>query len=273
MPSKPQTPFLPKASLAAGLAALCAVAPVSANRAAGQTAAPVPTAEPAAIDPVAIAALDDMAAYLQTLASFRVRSDTTSEVVLESGQKIQFGGEVDLAVHRPDAFKVVSQADTRTREMYYDGESFTIFAPRLGYYASFDAPPTIGQTLDAARTRYGIEVPLADLFTWGTDQTIRSRIREAMVILPETVGGRRCIHYAFRQDNVDWQLWLEDSETPLPCKLVITSTDDPSMPQYSSVLHWDLAAPVAAEGLAFDPPADAHRITIADVEAAAGEER
>lgn len=273
MLSQPRASILPTSALAAGLACVSAIAPVFVNEAAAQAAAPVPTAEPAPIDPVAIAALDEMAAYLQTLASFRVNSDMTSEVVLESGQKIQFGGQVDMAVHRPDAFKVVSRADTRTREMYYDGERFTIFAPRLGYYASFDAPPTIGQTLDAARTRYGIEVPLADLFTWGTDQTIRSRIREAMVILPETVGDRRCIHYAFRQENVDWQLWLEDDDTPLPCKLVITSTDDPSMPQYTSVLTWDLTDPVEAEELGFDPPAEAHRITIADVEAALGEEQ
>lgn len=273
MLSKPRALILPAPALTAGVACLCAAAPIFAHDAAGQTSTPVPTAEPAPIDPVAMAALDEMAAYLQTLASFRVNSDTTSEVVLESGQKIQFGGQVDMTVQRPDAFKVVSEADTRTREMYYDGQRFTIFAPRLGYYASFDAPPTIGRTLDAARTDYGIEVPLADLFTWGTDQTIRSRIQEAMVILPETVGERRCIHYAFRQENVDWQLWLEDDDTPLPCKLVITSTDDPSMPQYTSVLRWDLETPVAADELGFNPPADAHRITIADVEAALGEEQ
>lgn len=271
MPSKPIATILPKTSLAAGLACLCAAGPMLADAAAGQTAQQVDAADPAPIDPVAIAALDDMAAYLQTLTSFRVDADTTSEIVLDSGQKIQFGGTVDMIVRRPDAFKVVSQADTRTREMFYDGKSFTIFAPRLGYYASFDAPPSIGQTLDAARTNYGLEVPLADLFTWGTDQTMRSRIKEAMVILPETVGDRSCIHYAFRQDDVDWQLWLEDSDRLLPCKLVITSTDDPSMPQYSSVLHWDLTTPVSAQDLGFDPPDDAHRITLAEVEEAVGE--
>ena len=261
-----------KRAMIAMLACACAAAPVGAHNAAAQTDG-MEVADPAPIDPVAIAALDQMAAYLQTLVSFRVRADATTEVVLEGGQKIQFGGDIDLAVHRPDAFKVVSEADTRTREMYYNGGTFTIFAPRLGYYASFDAPPTIGQTLDVARTKYGIEVPLADLFTWGTDQTIRARVQEAMVILPETIGDRQCVHYAFRQENVDWQLWLEEGAEPLPCKIVITSKDDPAMPQYTSVLHWDLSEPVPADSLAFNPPADAHRITIAEVEDAMGDDQ
>lgn len=256
----------------AALACGCAITPFTGGMAAAQTPE-VETAAPDPIDPVAIAALDQMAAYLQTLASFRVTADATTEVVLESGQKIQFGGDIDLAVHRPNAFKVVSEADTRTREMYYNDGKFTIFAPRLGYYASFDAPASIGQALDKARTEYGIEVPLADLFTWGTDQTIRARVQEAMVILPETIGDRQCTHYAFRQENVDWQLWLQDGPEPLPCKIVITNKEDPAMPQYSSVLHWDISEPVPAESLAFNPPADAHRITIAEVDDAMGDDQ
>ena len=228
-----------------------------ADEAAGTSANP--------IEPEAIAALDRMAAALQTLTSFEVKSDVTTDVVLEDGQKIQFGGSLDLEVSRPDAFKVVAAADTRTREMYYNGKTFTIFSPKLGYYASFDAPATIGMTLDKARTDYGIEVPLADLFTWGTDQTVRARVKQAMVVRPETITGRTCMHYAFRQDQVDWQVWIEDSEKMLPCKIVITSRVDPAMPQYTAVLHWDIDTPVNKATLAFAPPADAHEIAIEEV--------
>lgn len=257
-PNKLPAAFTLATAIATGLVAMPATA-IAQEAAAEEVAAENP------IDPDAMAALDAMSAYLQTLVSFSVKSDATTEVVLESGQKIQFGGTVDLKVHRPNAFMVKSEADTRTREMYYDGKSFTIFAPRLAYYASFDAPPSIGQTLESARTNYGIEVPLADLFTWGTDQTIRARVQEAMMIRTETIDGKECMHYAFRQEMVDWQLWLEEGEKPLPCKIVITSKDDPAMPQYTSVLEWDLTTPVPASSLAFNPPADAHRITIEEV--------
>ncbi|MCJ1959331.1 MULTISPECIES: DUF2092 domain-containing protein [Novosphingobium] len=217
------------------------------------------------IDPAAMAALDEMSASLQQLASFTVTSEATSEIVLEAGQKIQFGAHVEVKVHRPDAFRVVSTADTQTREMFYDGKSFSLFAPKLNYYATFDAPPTIGQTIDKARTEFGLEVPLADLFIWGTDQTMRSRILGAMVIRPETIGSRTCMHYAFRQQRVDWQVWIDQGPRPLPCKLVITNRDDAAMPQYTAVLTWDTTTPVSAAELAFTPPAGATPIAISEV--------
>lgn len=231
------------------------------------------TAATAPIDPVAMAAMDRMNAALQALPFFSIKSDATTEIVLDDGQKIQFAGTVDLKVRRPNAFRVAAQADTQTREMYYDGKAFTIFAPRLGYYAAFDAPPTIGQAIDKARTRYALEIPLADLFVWGTDQTIRARVREAMVIRPERIGDRICMHYAFRQEKVDWQVWIDQGAQPLPCKLVITSTADPAQPQYSAVLNWDLTTPVDPARLAFVPPANARKISIAEVSAPQGDDK
>lgn len=64
---------------------------------------------------------------------------------------------------------------------------------------------------------------------------------------------------------MDWQLWIEEGARPLPCKMVITNKDDPAMPQYTAVLHWDTQATPAAADLAFAPPPDAQRITLASL--------
>jgi len=237
--------------------------------------AQTPTAAPSAagtvaddpIDPVAMKAMDEMSAALLRLDTIRIDADATTEVVLVTGQKLQFGGTVQIRARRPDAFKIVASSDGQSRELYYDGKRFTIYAPRIGFYASFDAPPSIGLTIDKARRDYGVELPLADLFTWGLDQTFRARVRQAMVVRPETVEGRSCTHYAFRQEAVDWQIWIEAGSN-LPCKLVITDTTDPAMPQYVSTLRWTTQTPLSASELAFPPPADAQRITMADVNAA-----
>ncbi|TCU57516.1 hypothetical protein EDF58_105357 [Novosphingobium sp. PhB57] len=248
----------------AGIGALCGpVAPSARAQAASADAASSP------IDPAAMQAMDRMSAFLLTLGSFRVTADATTEQVLVTGQKIQFGGKVNILAKRPNAFKIVTDSDTQLREMYYDGKTFTIFAPRVGFYADFPAASSIGLTIDKAKRDYGIELPLADFFTWGTDQTLRSRVKEAMVVRPETIDDRKCMHYAFRQEKVDWQIWIEDGARPLPCKLVITNKDDPAMPQYTAVLHWDTQVTPGTADLAFTPPANAHRITMADVNAAA----
>lgn len=268
-------------SASSGLAALrlalcgplaCMIAlPLAPAPAAAQAAASAPAADASnPIDPEAMKAMDRMSAALLSLSSFRIDADVTTEQVLMTGQKIQFGGTVQILARRPDAFKIVADSDAQRREMFYDGKTFTIFAPRLGYYASFPAPSTIGLTIEKARRDFDIELPLADLFTWGTDQTLRSRVQEAMIVRPETIAGNKCTHYAFRQARVDWQLWIADNGTPLPCKIVITNKDDPAMPQYVAVLRWNTQTPPGAADLAFSPPANAHRITMADLSTAKG---
>ena len=37
------------------------------------------------------------------------------------------------------------------------------------------------------------------------------------------VRGIQCHHLVFIQDDIDWQIWIENSQTPLPRKMVITS--------------------------------------------------
>ena len=71
---------------------------------------------------------------------------------------------------------------------------------------------------------------------------------------------RDCDHYAFRQKDVDWELWIEQGGRPLPRKMVITTTAEPSKPQHSMVMNWDLAPKFEDELFTFVPPATAHQI-------------
>ncbi|HUD30900.1 MAG TPA: DUF2092 domain-containing protein [Novosphingobium sp.] len=228
------------------------------------TASTEASTDEAVVEPEALAAMDRTSAALQALPGFTLKSDVTTEKVLETGQKLQFGGTVDIALHRPDAFKIVASSDIQQREFYFASGTFTVYAPTRKYYASAKAPATIGLALDKLKTEFGIELPLADLFTWGTDQTGRARIRSGYVVGPEKIGSRTCDHIAFRQELVDWQIWIEQGARALPCKIVITATDDPSMPQYSAVLNWDTATVPRPADIAFVAPADAHRITMVD---------
>lgn len=245
---------------------ICAVAlaVIASGPAPAQTPTPTGTAAAGAIEPEALVAMDRMSAALQELPGFTMTSDVTTEKVLETGQKLQFGGTVDVAMHRPDAFRIIANSDIQHREYYFSKGQFTVLEPRLKYYASAAAPETIGLALDKLKTTYGLELPLVDLFTWGTDQTVRSRVQSGYMIGPEKVGGRTCDHIAFRQEIVDWQIWIDTGDKPLPCKIVITATDDPSMPQYSAVLNWDVRTVPNAADLAFVAPADSHKITLVD---------
>ena len=88
---------------------------------------------------------------------------------------------------------------------------------------------------------------------------------------PGVVEGVTCEHYAFRQPGLDWQVWIQLGDHPLPRKLVLTTTTDDARPQHTSVLTWNLAPSYSEDAFVFDPPADAHKIVFAEVkDASAG---
>lgn len=225
------------------------------------------TAPPAGkVDPDALAALYKMGEALRGLGAFTLTAEVTNDIVLDSGQKLQTLGGLRIEARRPDRFRIHMESDHQERELIYDGKALTLFAPKIGYYASVAAPPTIRATLDAAQDKYGVEIPLADLFSLGTDPALTARIQSGFDVGPETVAGAACEHYAFRQKAVDWEVWIRSDGPALPCRMVITTTEDPAQPQYTATLHWQAGSPTA-DTFTFAPPEGAHRITVADVSA------
>jgi hypothetical protein len=47
---------------------------------------------------------------------------------------------------------------------------------------------------------------------------------------------------------------------------VITDKTDPSMPQYTAVMHWSFPDTIAENTFSFAPPGGSHRIAIARVD-------
>lgn len=219
-------------------------------------------------DPEALAALDRMGAALRGLKQFSLTSDASTEVVLEDGQKIELDGVVTYKVKAPNQLFLELRSDRQLRQLIYDGNALTVYSPRLKYYAQVDgAGASLGELVDQAATRYGIEMPLADMFLWGTDKAPKTAIRNALHIGGGTVDGEPVEQYAFKQDAVDWQVWISKA-TSLPKKLIINSLDDPAQPQYRARLTWDTRTPVPATAFQFSPPADAARIKLVPLEVA-----
>jgi hypothetical protein len=239
---------------------------LSVSAAAPAPAKPAPGAQASAVDAyvdkAALEALSRMSAYLRTLQSFQVSSDTVREVVDDSDQKLQLLGSTIYKVRRPDGFNIEIAEDRKVRQVIYDGKSLTLFSPRMGYYATVAAPPTIREVLKLAGEKYGVTVPLEDLFVWGTDEDWRGDLTYGLVVGYARVHGQDADQYAFRQKGVDWQIWIARGDKPLPLRVVVTGTDDPAKPQFESDLTWDTAPQFAAATFAFTPPAGARPIVI-----------
>ncbi len=226
-------------------------------------------AQPApAVEPGAMAALQGMGAYLRTLKSFQVDVATTDEDVLDDGQKIQYSGTTSILARMPNGLRAEVANDRRERMYLYDGKSFTLFAKRLNFYAVVPAPPTVGQLADTLDEKYDVTVPIVDLFRWGTPGWSTDDIKGAMDVGPSTVEGVTCQQYAFRQDDIDWQIWIQKGDHPLPRRLVITTKTDEGRPQHTAEYTWNLAPSFNDAAFVFDPPEGAGKVVLAKAPAA-----
>lgn len=226
-----------------------------------------------AIDPEAIAALEKMGAYLRTLKTFEVNAFTMTDEVIDGNMKVQFSGNANMKVRRPDRLRAEISTDRKQRQIFYDGKSVTLYGPRVKYYATVAAPPTLGETAEVLAQKYGIDLPLADLFYWGTEKAPLQDIKSAIQVGPATVDGIPTDHYLFRQEGLDWQIWIQKGKTPLPRKMVLTTTSEPVQPEHIAILRWTVAPKLDESMFTFKPPKDAMRIALQNadgkVEAAA----
>jgi hypothetical protein len=222
----------------------------------------------AAVDTGAIAALERMGAYLRSLKAYQVQASTTREDVLADGQKVQFGGVSDVLARPPDRLRAEVTNDRKHRIFLYDGKTFTLWADLLNYYATVPAPGTIAQLADQLQEKFDIELPLVDLFHWGTDRARVRDIKAALDVGPSQVEGTTCEQYAFRQEGLDWQVWIQQGAFPLPRKLVLTTLTDEARPQFTAVLTWNLAPSFNDAAFTFEPPEGAQKIVLAAAEAA-----
>ena len=220
----------------------------------------VPAAAPA-IEQEAVDALEKMGNYLRSLNTFTIQAETAKDEVLEDGRKLQFDRQLDIAVSRKGGLRVHARAALRNRNFYYDGSTFTLYSPDTHYYASFPAPGTIREMLDAAEVKYGITLPLSDIFLWGTEKAPMSDIEGAIVVGPSRIRGLDCTHYAYSAADVDWQLCIQPGDKPLPLKLVITTTAEPEQPQYAAVMQWELAPAFKEGAFTFVPPSEATKLS------------
>lgn len=219
-------------------------------------------AEPA-VDPEAIKALESMGAYLRTLKNFEIGVTAVTDELLDNGQMAQFTSTSTLKVRRPDGLRLDTADDRGDRkQLFYNGRSTTVYGPAHKYYATVPAPATLAELSQVLAQKYGIEVPLTDLFYWGTDSVRTADIRSADSLGDAQVDGHATMHFAIREKDVDWQIWIDRGDKPLPRKLVITTTGQTARPQHASLLRWKLLPAFAAGTFDFRPPAGARRIAL-----------
>ncbi len=231
------------------------------------SAAPHPhaaQAQPAAhcaVEPKADALLRKMSTDLADMKAFRFLADSVMEVVTRQGEKIQSVAESTVWVQRPNKLRVDRMGPRGGATVYYDGSTLTVYGKRDNLYATAQAPGNLDDTIDFARDQLSIDAPGADLLSSNPYAVLTEDVVSGRYLGIEPVGNRMCHHLAFRGNETDWQLWVEDGPRALPCRFVIVSKHETGKPQYAvTTSDWNPAPGFSPETFAFAPPPDAGKI-------------
>lgn len=213
------------------------------------------------IDPQTKAVLDKMGNVLAKAKAFSVHADVCNEDVLPSGVKVQRCSSTDAYLERPDKLQVTSTGDLTDRSIWYDGKTLSVLFPAKQQYVTVDAPATLDETMNWAIQKAQVGVPLMDFLYSDPLSGLLDQVRLTHYLGDSEVSGVKCKHMAFKQADINWQLWVEDSPIPVPRKIVIEYKNEPGTPEYTAVLSdWTLLDSLPDERFVFTPPEGAHRI-------------
>ncbi|MGH7177325.1 MAG: DUF2092 domain-containing protein [Tepidisphaeraceae bacterium] len=206
------------------------------------------------IDPKADAVLRKMSGTLAAVKQFSYTASATTDQTLDNGQKVQLAKTVKVIVRRPDCIASSIVGDEENLQFMYCKKSVGLTNLRENCYAVAAVPDNIDAMFDTLAEKYGITTPLSDLMFSDPYAVLTERVRTGAYLGLHYVGETKCHHLAFRQEAVDWQIWIEDSEKALPRKVVITYKEVPGHPQFVAVLDdWNLDPQVSDSTFEFKP--------------------
>ena len=246
--------FAIRAALLAGALLAPALAAAGEN-----AAAPTSATQVNPVSPEAQAVLDRMTSYLRGLQEFSVESRSSRDEVVEFGYKLQHNERVNLVVARPNQLRADVSGDVSNRSYVFDGAALMIYSADDQAYIRTKVPVSLPQLLENMLAA-GIEMPLIDVLYQSMTGTLTDAVRGGVLVGDSTIDGVACDQLAFRQADIDWQLWVEKGERPLPRKILITTRHEVGEPQFQAVLTWNTKPAIGPQTFAFAPPKEAVEI-------------
>jgi hypothetical protein len=228
--------------------------------------------------------VQQMSARLAAATVVSVTTDEVRDVVRGARGKESVSQTGVYTVRRPDRF-YAKMTGGLGLESWYNGKTLTVAAHPDKVFPQAPMPDTIDRTLDALAERYDMALPMGDLFYGSAEKALLSYTIGGGDVGTETVGDTPCVHLAFQDVGVDWELWLPVQGEPLPKRLKVVQKRRTGQPVVDLIFTaWNFApqltdatfvpkVPADYEGIALLQRAAAVKSTAAAVpaEAAAAE--
>jgi hypothetical protein len=219
-------------------------------------------ADDAPMDSEALDALNHMAVTLAQAKGFSVTIRAGFDVVQDTGQKITFGERRRVTLSRPDRLRIdAEESDGKRTLVIYDGKAITVFNPGDNVYGQIEKAGSVDDAIRYVVRDLGMRLPLALMLVTTLPEELDQRLQSIDYVERDTLTPVPTDHLAGRAADVDFEIWLDTGDTPLPQRLAITYKNEEGEPQYRAEFSdWKLNPDVSQVDLAFNPPDGAQRI-------------
>ena len=138
-----------------------------------------------------------------------------------------------MTLNRPDKIRATRAGGFVDVETVFDGKTLTLLGKNANKYTQVEVPGTIEHLIDELRTKYDRPLPAADLLMSNPYGQLMQDVYDSKDLGSGVINGTECDFLAFREDEVDLQIWIAQGDSPYPCKYVLTSRLVADGPQYS----------------------------------------
>jgi len=222
------------------------------------------------VDPKADALLKKMSDFVGGLKSFSTDVSAIEEKILADNFKLAFSRQGTIKVQRPNQFALSRHGLVLDLGVVYNGKELVIHGKNIDAYLTIPVEGDIDAGLDAGAEATGGALPARDLLSGDSYTPLMEPVEKMVYIGKVPMGDVVCHQIAARTAEVDWQIWIQDGDTPLPCRYSITSKWLAAAPEYSvNFSNWQLNPKLPASDFDFSAPKGAKAMTVEEFGAAA----
>ena len=200
---------------------------------------PAPPMKPAISEDADVAVSAMQKTLLAPSLSFTAR---TMRVYLDdAGQPLHISHTMKVVVRLPDRLKVQVTGDDGSNELYYDGNSVSIFSPSKEEYRVIAAPGAIELALSEVMGKLKIDFPLVNFFAVSPERALLRGVVAGWQVGTANIDGVECRHLFFiKRGGTDLELWVEKNNAAIPHRLIVTHRLLPGQPSFiAEFTNWD----------------------------------
>lgn len=204
--------------------------------------------------------LRQMSEKLAQAKSLSFKVDRKLDAALVEGLNVRENAQIEIFVSRPNKFQAKSDSKEDVRQVFFDGQSLSIYDGTMKLYATVPVSGTIDDAVAKIDETYGFTPPLAEFILSDSYGALSKQIKTKAYKGQENIAGVECHRLTLSSDEVDSDLWIGAADL-LPRKLVATFKNREGSPKLEADFsNWNLAPTLDDRLFAFVAPPDVEKI-------------